>query len=501
MDGNVIELKNVTKRFPGVVALDDMSLSLRCGEIRGLIGENGAGKSTLIKILTGVYQPDEGELLRDGQAYSFKGPADAKAVGIACVYQELNIVKELSITDNMFLGNYIKNKTGLLDYKTMNQKTEEIMASMNQPIEAGEITGNLGMGQQQMIEIGKAILLDAQVLILDEPTSSLGEKEAEELFRTVRLLKEKGLAILFVSHKLEEIFELCDDVTVMRDGKHIITSPSAEMTKDSLIEYMVGRSLDNLYPKGKVKQGDVALEVKNLTRIGEYYNINFKAHRGEIVGFAGLVGAGRTELMRGIFAADLPDSGEIYINGEKRNITSPKAAIDNKIAFLTEDRKQQGLVLTETIEKNLTLVNIDQLKTGVFINTPVIKQQAVELVERLRIRTPTPEKLVGELSGGNQQKVVIGKWVVTDAEIYIFDEPTRGIDVGAKIEVYNVINELVSQGKCVLLISSELQEILGMCDRVIVMREGYQKGEVERGSDYFDQESIMKAAWGGDIYE
>lgn len=501
MGDTIVELRNVTKRFPGVIALDSMNMSLKHGVIRGFIGENGAGKSTLIKVLTGVYQPDEGEIFLHGKHTIFKEPADAKESGIACVYQELNIVKELSITDNLFLGNYIKNKSGLLDYKYMDQKAAEILSSMNQHIDPNEICGNLGMGQQQMVEIGKAILLDAQVLILDEPTSSLGEKEAEELFRIVRLLKKKNLAILFVSHKLEEIFELCDEVTVMRDGKHIITSPSTEMTKDSLIKHMVGRTLDNLYPKEPALQGDVALEVRKLTRYGEYYDISFKAHHGEILGFAGLVGAGRTELMRGIFAADLPDKGEIYIGGDKKNITSPKDAINNKIAFLTEDRKMQGLVLTETIEKNISLVNIDQLQSNLFVDGSAIKKQAAECAEKLNIRTPSLDKLVGKLSGGNQQKVVIGKWVVTDAEIYIFDEPTRGIDVGAKIEVYNIMNELVSQGKCVLMISSELQEILGMCDRVIVMREGKKMAEVERDSEHFNQQSIMKAAWGGDMYE
>jgi len=497
----IVELKNVTKLFPAVVALDSMNMQLRRGQIHGFIGENGAGKSTLIKVLTGVHKPDDGEIFINGSKMVFKGPADAKKEGIACVYQELNIVKDLSITDNMFLGNYVKAKSGLLDYRYMNGKAKEIMESMNQEIEPQEICGNLGMGRQQMVEIGKAVLQDAKVLILDEPTSSLGEKEAAELFRTVRLLKEKGLAILFVSHKLEEIFELCDEVTVMRDGKHIITAPSSEMTKDSLIAHMVGRKLENLYPKEENKRGDVALDVRGLTRVGEYYDMSFTAHYGEILGFAGLVGAGRTELMRGIFAADPPDQGEIYIAGEKQDIHYPQEAINCKLAFLTEDRKQQGLVLTETIEKNVSLVNIDHLKKGFLIDRAGIVEQAADCIEKLKIRTPSANKLAGELSGGNQQKVVIGKWIVTDAEIYIFDEPTRGIDVGAKIEVYKIMNELVSQGKCVLMISSELQEIIGMCDRVVVMREGRKMAEVERDSQHFNQQSIMKAAWGGDINE
>lgn len=502
MGGVLVELKDIRKEFPGVVALDNMSLQLKAGEIHGLIGENGAGKSTLIKILTGVYQPDKGEICVKGEKTSFQGPADSKAKGISCVYQELNIVKELSIADNLFMGSYIKKKgSPLLDYAYMNKKSEEIMSTMGQDLSAKELAGSLGMGQQQMIEIGRAVLLESDVIILDEPTSSLGEKETTELFKTINILKEKGVAILFVSHKLEELFELCDVVTVMRDGEHISTTPIKDMTKDLLINHMVGRTLDNLYPKVETKRGEIALEVKGLTREGEYYNVSFEAYRGEILGFAGLVGAGRTELMRGIFAATIPDSGEIKIDGKAVRLRSPKEAIKNKIAFLTEDRKQQGLVLTETIEKNMSLVNIDRLKNGLFVNVEKIKEQAERCVEKLQIRTPSIHKLSGELSGGNQQKVVIGKWMNSDAEIYIFDEPTRGIDVGAKIEVYNVMNELVKANKCVIMVSSELPEILGMCDRVIVMREGYKRGEVTINSTNFNQESIMKAAWGGTINE
>ncbi len=495
----IVELKNIRKEFPGVIALDNMNLKLKAGTVHGLIGENGAGKSTLIKILTGVYTPDQGEIYVDGEKTQFKGPADSKAKGIACVYQELNIVKELPIVDNMFMGSYVKKKSGLLDYTYMNQKSEEILKGMGQDISAGEMCGTLGMGQQQMVEIGKAVLLDARVIILDEPTSSLGEKEAAELFRTVNILKGRGVSIVFVSHKLEEIFEICDDVTVMRDGQFISTTPSKDMTKDLMIAQMVGRPLSNLFPKMDTTPGQVALEVSHLTRKGEYYDISFQARKGEILGFAGLVGAGRTELMHGIFASVVPDSGEIKINGKAVSYKNPRGAIKNKIAFLTEDRKQQGLVLSESIEKNLTLVNIDSLKKGIFVEFGKIQEQAKRCIEKLQIRTPSPDKAAGELSGGNQQKVVIGKWVNSDAQIYIFDEPTRGIDVGAKIEVYNVMNELVSEGKCVLMVSSELPEIFGMCDRVIIMREGRKMGEVSKEEEHFNQEDVMKAAWGGKL--
>lgn len=499
MGETIVELKNVRKEFPGVVALDNMSLQLRRGEIHALIGENGAGKSTLIKSITGVYKPDGGEIFVNGEKVEFQGPAESKAKGIACVYQELNIVKELPIVDNLFLGNHVKKKSGFLDYGYMKKKTEEIMESMGQRISADEICGTLGMGQQQMVEIGRAILQEAQVIILDEPTSSLGEKEAEELFRTVRILKEKNVAVLFISHKLEEIFELCDVVTVMRDGKHISTTPTAEMTKDRLITDMVGRSLDNLYPKIETHPGEVALEVSDLTKMGQYYHVNFKARRGEILGFSGLVGAGRTELMHGIFGSVTPDSGEVKIMGKTVHMARPQDAIDQGIAFLTEDRKVEGLVLTESIERNLSLVNLKELKKGLFINERQMSKQAKFCVDKLKIATSSIQKAVGELSGGNQQKVVIGKWINKDAEIYIFDEPTRGIDVGAKVEVYHLMNELVEAGKCVIMISSELPEILGMCDRVIVMREGRITGEMSAADDHFDQEDIMKLAWGGTL--
>lgn len=493
----VIELKNVTKIFPGVIALDNMSMSLKAGEIHGLIGENGAGKSTLIKVMTGVHSPEKGQIIYNGSPTKFSGPLDAKEKGIACVYQELNIAKELSITDNLFMGRYIKKKNGFLDYKYMNEKTKEIMADLGQEdMDIAKTCGELGIGQQQMVEIGRAILGDSKVIILDEPTSSLGESETQLLFDIVRKLKNMGKAILFVSHKLEEIFELCDVVSVMRDGKHIITLPSKETTKDQLISYMVGRTLDDFYPKVKSNPGEVALEVRDLTSSAEYRNISFTARYGEILGFAGLVGAGRTELFRGIFGADPRDSGEIIVAGEKRHISNPGDAIRNKIAFLTEDRKTQGLVLSQTIMRNVSLVNLESFKKGFFIDDHGVKRQAEDCVDRLRIKTDSIYKITGELSGGNQQKVVIGKWLNVDADVFVFDEPTRGIDVGAKVEVYNIMNELVKAGKCVIMVSSELPEILGMCDRVIVMCRGRITAEIYRNSEHFNQESIMKAAWG-----
>ncbi|MEY8356210.1 sugar ABC transporter ATP-binding protein [Lachnospiraceae bacterium 54-53] len=500
MSNYLVELKGVTKRFPGVVAMRNMSLQIRPGEIHGLIGENGAGKSTLIKVLTGVHVPEEGAIYIEGNKVSFKNPNEAAAAGIACVYQELNIVKLLSVTDNIFINKALKKKgTPFLEYAKMHEIAHEVMLSLGQDIDVKKECGTYGMGIQQMVEIAKAVLIDAKLIIMDEPTSSLGEKEVEQLMKTVRSLKEKGIAILFVSHKLEELFELCDRVTVMRDGEHILTKNIDEMDNDSLISAMVGRTLDNQYPKVETETGTEALRVEHLNSAGVLRDVSFHAYHGEILGFAGLVGAGRTETFRAVFGADPYDSGEIYINGKRVAIKSPKDGIRCGMAFLTEDRKGQGLVLSQSVRTNLILSNMKNCTKGLFFDEKQIDQMAEENISDLKIKTPTAEEVVGQLSGGNQQKVVIGKWINTNADIYIFDEPTRGIDVGAKVEVYNIMNRLVRAGKCVIMISSELPEIIGMSDRVIVMREGKIMGELSRKTDVLNQEIIMKAAWGGEI--
>ncbi len=501
MSEYVVELKNCTKTFPGVIALNKMQLSVKPGEIHGLIGENGAGKSTLIKILTGVYFPDEGkgEILVEGKKQKFKSPNDSAAAGIACVYQELNIEPLLSITDNIFINKWIKGPGGLLDYKTMHEKAKEVMTSLGQDIDPRKPAGNFGMGVKQMIEIAKAVLIDTKMIIMDEPSSSLGEKEVKELFKTCRKLKEQGIGIVFVSHKLEELFELCDRVTVIRDGEFIETRDIDKWDNDSLISAMVGRTLDNLFPKEEGKQGEIALEVKNLSSAGIIKDVSFKAYRGEVLGFAGLVGAGRTEVMRAVFGADAIDSGKIFVNNKQVYIKSPGQAIKAGIAFLTEDRKGQGLVLQEALRTNLVLANLGGFASGPFLNQKKIVEAGEKNISDLRIKTPSIDERAGQLSGGNQQKVVIGKWINTDAEIFIFDEPTRGIDVGAKIEVYNVMNRLIKENKCVIMVSSELPEILGMSDRVIVMREGRIMGETRRGSKFFNQEALMSAAWGGKL--
>ncbi len=501
MKDSIVELRHIVKIFPGVMALDDMSIELRRGEIHGLIGENGAGKSTLIKVLTGMHRPDNGEIYVNGQRVEFQNPEQAREKGIACVYQELNIVPDANMVDNIFLNCYKRKHRFFLDYDYMRRRTEEIMRELGQEADLSAPCGTLGIGMQQMVEIAKAIQLEANVIILDEPTASLGEQEVEQLVQSIRRLQKKGITFLFVSHKLEEIFELCDRVTVMRDAKHIVTTEPEKLTKDDLIAHMVGRTLDNLFPKAASCPGEEALRVEGLTRMGEFYDVSFSARRGEILGFSGLVGAGRTELFQSIFGMTAPDRGEIYIDGKKADIQSPGQAIWNKMAFLTEDRKHQGLILESSVRENLNLVQLDQIRKGLFLDEDKRTALSREAVDRLRIKVSSDAQLAGQLSGGNQQKVVIGKWVMTDADIFIFDEPTKGIDVGAKIEVYNIMNGLVAQGKCVVMISSELPEVLGMSDRVVVMREGRKTAEICRGSRFFNQEDIMKAAWGGKLDE
>ena len=500
MSEYVVELKNATKVFPGVIALNHMQLAVKPGEILGLIGENGAGKSTLIKVLTGVYQADEGEIYVNGEKKEFKNPNDSAAAGIACVYQELNIEKLLSVTDNIFINKWI-HKGILLDYNAMNKKAKEVMLSLGQDVDPTKAAGTFGMGIQQMIEIAKAVLIDAKMIIMDEPTSSLGEKEVEQLMKTCRELKSRGIGIVFVSHKLEELFELCDRVTVIRDGEYIDTRPIDQWDNDSLIRAMVGRTVDNQFPKEFGEKGECFLKVEDLTVGGVLDHVSFEAYGGQILGFSGLVGAGRTETMRAIFGADPIDGGKVYVKGKEVHIRSPKQAINAGIALLTEDRKGSGLVLAESIRTNLILSSLSQHSTGWFLDEQRIEESGQGHIDTLRIKTPSIYEIVGQLSGGNQQKVVIGKWLNADTDIYIFDEPTRGIDVGAKVEVYNVMNDLVKRGKCVIMISSEMPEILGMSDRVIVMRKGRVMAEVDRNSKHFNQEDLMKAAWGGKLDE
>ncbi len=453
----------------------------------------------MIKVLTGVNIPEKGDIIVDGKNVKFKDPNEAKRHGVGCIYQELNICPDMSVTDNLFMNYYPKKKGVLLDYRWMDKRAKEVMKQLGVDVDIHTPAGKLGLGVQQMIEIGKSVLAEARVIIMDEPTSSLSNAEVVQLMKTTNELREKGIAIIFISHKLEEMFEICDVITVMRDGEHISTKPVKKFTEDTLIADMVGRSLDDLFPKVVAQKGEEALRVEGLNSIGVLENVSFTAYNGQVLGFAGLVGAGRTETMRAIFGADPLDSGKIFVHGKEVSIKHPMDAMKNRIAFLTEDRKGEGLILDASVKDNLFLASIDKDSKFGFLNESKYAQVGQENINTYSIKTPSLETPAGSLSGGNQQKVVIAKWMNTDADIYIFDEPTRGIDVGAKIEVYQVMNQLCAAGKCVIMVSSELPEVLGMSDRVIVMRGGRIMGSMDRDSEQFNSEMIMKAAWGGKV--
>lgn len=494
-----IEVSRFTKRFPGVLALDNVSIDLQKGQIHGLLGENGAGKSTLIKCLTGIFMPDDGTMKFQGKEVIFDNPRKAIDMGISCIYQELNTIPELSVTDNIFIGQHKKNSIGLLDYEDMHIQAKDLLQRLGQNMNPKTKMKDLGVGQQQMVEIAKAISRNAKLLIMDEPTASLSRREIDELLKVVKYLAKQDVAILFISHKLEEVFEICDVVTILRDGKKIVTEKVENMTYDSLISNMVGRTLNDLIPKVCCEIGEEVLRVEKLTRYGVYKNISFAVRKGEVLGISGLVGAGRTEVLRGVFGIDAIDSGDIFYKGKKVEIGSPLEAIKRGIAFVTENRKEEGLVLNDTVINNLIIVSLKKYSNALFLQLSKIKEATKKNIKELQIKVSSGSVSVGTLSGGNQQKVVIGKWLNTDAEVYIFDEPTRGIDIGAKIEVYNIINSLTRRGKAIIMISSELPEILGMSDKVIILREGELMGEIERGSYIFNEETIMKAAWGGRI--
>ena len=499
MSENILCVKNIKKSFGGVHALKGVDLTIKKGETHCLAGENGCGKSTIIKVISGFYKPDEGTIEIDGKEYTNMSTADAIAAGIQVIYQDFSIFPNLTVMENLAFNQVLAEKKKFVNKREFRKIAEEAVKKINFDVDLDARVETLPVADKQLIAISRALLHNAKLIIMDEPTSSLGKEEIEQLMETVRGLKAKGVAILFVSHKLEELFELCDRVTVMRDGEHIITEDTVNLTEDSLINAMVGRTLDNLYPKEFGTKGEVWLEAKGLNEAGVLHDVSFKAHAGQITGFAGLVGAGRTETMRAVFGADKLDSGEIYVKGEKVHIRTPKDAIKRKIAFLTEDRKGQGLVLNLDVRTNLVLANMKGFSNGPFLDKDRIEQAGNDNVSALKIKTPSLNEVVGQLSGGNQQKVVIGKWVNTDADIFIFDEPTRGIDVGAKIEVYRVMNDLVKAGKCVIMVSSELPEILAMSDHVVVMRGGRVMADIDRDTPHFNSEDIMKAAWGGEL--
>ena len=495
MSETFLQMSHITKRFPGVLALSNVDFALRKGEVHALLGENGAGKSTLMKILSGVYQPDEGDIIFEGQSVSFANPLSAQSAGITIIHQEFNLFPELTVEENIFIGReFCKNNRWRLDEKQQRQAAIDILQKLNLNISPETLVADLTVAQQQMVEIAKAISVNAKILIMDEPTAALTETEIDSLFQVTRLLKEQGTGIVYISHRLEELALIADRATVMRDGQFIATVDYDAVKISDLIAMMVGRDLGNIYPRrGPLAQRKPVLEVSGLTRNGVLNNIDFTLYQGEILGFAGLMGAGRTELARAIFGADPIDGGTLKLNGKVTVIKDIPDAIQQGISYLTEDRKKEGLALGLSVERNIMLGNYPEYSDRFGnVDSKRCQKTSEEQVKALRIKTPHLEQAALNLSGGNQQKIIIARWVCKDTDILIFDEPTRGIDVGAKLEIYELMNRLVAKGKSIIMISSELPEVLGMCDRILVMRNGRITGEL--ASDDATQEKIMQYA-------
>jgi len=490
----IVELSRIAKQFGGVQALRGVDLKLLPGEVHALVGENGAGKSTLVKILAGIHRPDAGVMKVGGEVVELRSPIQAQALGIAVVQQEPMMFPDLDVAENVFMGRHPRDRFGRVEWKRMYQEVDQLLASLDVSLSSHTPVQGLSVAEQQLVEIAKALSLQARVLVLDEPTAALSSHEVDELFAIVKQLRERSVAILFVSHRLEEVFTLADRLTVFRDGTHIITAPVSEMTTEAIIKYMVGRELSNLYPKSEAKIGEVVLEVRHLTRPGVFADVSFQLRRGEILGFAGLVGAGRTEVARVLFGIDQAESGETWLKGKQVRIRSPQQAMEYGIAYVPEDRHQQGLVMNFSIASNITLA-ILQLVSRLGLLDPRREQKiASEYSSQLRVRSSGVGQVVSALSGGNQQKVVLGKWLATNPSVLILDEPTRGIDVGAKAEVHRIISELAASGLAIILISSELPEVLAMADRVLVLHEGRITGTFPRSEA--TQERVMFAATG-----
>lgn len=489
----ILTMKGIDKSFPGVHALKGVDLELRRGEVHALMGENGAGKSTLMKVLTGIYSKDSGTITYEGKDVVFTNPREAQDAGIAIVHQELNMMNHLTVAQNIFIGReYMNGK--LINDKRMNAEAAKLFERLNIDINPAETMGNLTVGRQQMCEIAKAISRDVKVIVFDEPTAALTESEIEELFKIIRDLREKQLGIIYISHRMDEIKVITDKVTVMRDGEYVGTLVTENCTKDDIINMMVGRTI---YEDPKEKSNvpadaPVVLKVEHLNAGKMVRDVSFELKKGEILGFSGLMGAGRTETARALFGADPKDSGEIFVNGKKVDIRSPQDAVQAGIGYLSEDRKRYGVVLDKTIAENTTMASLEKFTKGVFIDRKKEATVAQEYVNKLKTKTPSVTTPTVSLSGGNQQKVVIAKWLARDCDILIFDEPTRGIDVGAKSEIYHLMNELAKQGKSIIMISSELTEILRMSDRIVVMCEGRKTGEI--AIEEASQENIMHAA-------
>src|SRR6478672_7868962 len=492
-----LELRGIVKRFPGVVALNGVGFDVRPGEVHALLGENGAGKSTLIKVISGVYRPDAGTIQVDGRPVDIRTPHDAQALGISTIYQEFTLAPDMTVAENIFLGREPLRVRALsiVDRKALIRQTRDVLASLDLQIDPEAVVRHLGVAQQQMVEIAKALSLDARLIIMDEPTATLTAHEIERLFEAIARLKQRGVAIVYVSHRLDEVKTICDRATILRDGAYVATVPVTSTTIDEMIRLMVGRDLKELFPKVAAEPREEVLRVEQLTRKGVLHDVSFSVRRGEIVGIAGLVGSKRTEMARAIFGADPIDSGRILLHGKQVQVRTPADAIEHRIALVPEDRKRQGIFATLSVWENIVLSALRQFSRNGILDVARERQRAQEFIASLRIATSDVDKRVLDLSGGNQQKVVIAKWLNTNAEVFLFDEPTRGIDVGGKIEVYRLMGELVSRGAAIVMISSELPEILGLSDRILVMRDGRICGEFERADA--TEEIILNCALRG----
>ncbi len=479
MDGvnkYILEMKNITKAFPGVKALDDVTLKVRPGTVHSLMGENGAGKSTLMKCLFGIYALDQGEIILDNEKVNFSGPAEALRNHISMVHQELNQVLDRSVMENVWLGRF-PMKRGLVNHKKMYDDTKKIFDEFEINVDPSVKTGKLQVAQRQMIEIAKAVSYDAKVIVMDEPTSSLTENEVEHLFKIINKLRSNGVSIIYISHKMEEILQISDEVTVMRDGKWVATEPKEELSTDSLIRMMVGRELKERYPQRNVTPGEVVLKVENLaTLTPALKDVNFELRKGEILGIAGLVGAGRTEVLETLFGIREKGAGKIIYKGKEIQNRTPREAMEHGFAMLTEERRKDGIFQDLSVSFNTIIANLDIYRKNGFLNNKKIKKNVDEMIQKIHVKTPSDSTKIGNLSGGNQQKVILGRWLLTDPEILLLDEPTRGIDVGAKYEIYQLMNQLVQEDKSIIVVSSEMPELFGICDRIMVMSNGTQAG-------------------------
>lgn len=486
---SLIELKDIHKSFYGVEVLHGVNFVLQSGSVHALMGENGAGKSTLMKVIAGVHTADSGKVFLDNKEVEISSPAKARELGIAMIHQELSSELEMSVAENIYLGREL-GRFGMVDYRQLYHQTDELLKNLGIHLNPRTKMKRLRVADQQMVEIAKAISQNARVVIMDEPTSSITDKEVDNLFNMIRNLKSAGVGIIYISHKMDEIFQICDEMTILRDGTYIDTFKASEVNQDILIRSMVGRELGTQFPKKEVPIGETLLEVQHLTRAGEYEDISFKLHKGEILSFTGLVGAGRTELMHSIFGLTKPDSGKLILNGEEVEFKTPRDAIQHGIAYVTEDRKGEGLVLPMSVEKNITIASLRSFVKSGFLQKKKEADVVTQEVASLGIKVARTSMSVKALSGGNQQKVVLAKWMIAGPNVLIFDEPTRGIDVGAKAEIYKIMCDYVSKGNAILMVSSEMPEAMGMSDRMIILSNHRCSGELNRNE--FNQEAIAQ---------